>query len=118
MPNNPRGGGVLLRRVECECDQELRETMDKLDVSRRACDFIIARTAGIGRTVGGNCVSRINRPQTPECHQSAGSSAPGAFLIYHGIVSVIRAIRDYFQPDIGEVLFPDGLTTTRPPASS
>ncbi|WP_409035147.1 ribonuclease E/G [Methylibium sp.] len=31
MPNNPRGGGVS-RRVEGEDRQELRETMDKLDV--------------------------------------------------------------------------------------
>ena len=31
MPNNPRGGGVS-RRVEGEDRQELRETMDKLEV--------------------------------------------------------------------------------------
>jgi ribonuclease E len=31
MPNNPRGGGVS-RRVEGEERQELRETMDKLDL--------------------------------------------------------------------------------------
>jgi ribonuclease E len=48
MPNNPRGGGVS-RRIEGEDRQELRETMDKLDLP--AGMSIIARTAGIGRTV-------------------------------------------------------------------
>ena len=46
MPNNPRGGGVS-RRVEGEERQELRETMDKLDLPQGMS--IIARTAGIGR---------------------------------------------------------------------
>ena len=48
MPNNPRGGGVS-RRVEGEDRQELRETMDQLDVPSGMS--IIARTAGIGRNV-------------------------------------------------------------------
>nr|WP_305016815.1 ribonuclease E/G [Mycobacterium tuberculosis] len=34
----------------------------------------------------------------------AGKSANGAFLIYQESSLVIRAIRDYFSPDIGEVL--------------
>jgi ribonuclease E len=45
-PNNPRGGGVS-RRVEGEDRQELRETMDKLEVPGGMS--LIARTAGIGR---------------------------------------------------------------------
>ena len=48
MPNNPRGGGVS-RRIEGEDRQELRETMDQLDLPSGMS--IIARTAGIGRTV-------------------------------------------------------------------
>src|SRR5437667_2448757 len=48
MPNNPRGGGVS-RRVEGEERQELRETMDKLDLPNGMS--VIARTAGIGRNV-------------------------------------------------------------------
>ena len=48
MPNNPRGGGVS-RRIEGEERQELRETMDRLKLP--AGMSIIARTAGIGRTV-------------------------------------------------------------------
>lgn len=48
MPNNPRGGGVS-RRIEGEERQELRETMDQLDLPSGMST--IARTAGIGRTV-------------------------------------------------------------------
>ncbi len=48
MPNNPRGGGVS-RRIEGEDRQELRETMDQLDLPSGMS--IIARTAGIGRSV-------------------------------------------------------------------
>ena len=101
MPNNPRGGGVS-RRVEGEERQELRETMDKLDVPPGMS--IIARTAGIGRTVEELQWDLNYLLQLWNAIESAGSSAPGAFLIYHESSLVIRAIRDYFQPDIGEIL--------------
>lgn len=101
MPNNPRGGGVS-RRVEGEERQELRETMDKLEVPPGMS--IIARTAGIGRTVEELQWDLNYLLQLWDAIESAGSSAPGSFLIYHESSLVIRAIRDYFQPDIGEIL--------------
>ncbi len=101
MPNNPRGGGVS-RRVEGEERQELRETMEKLDVPPGMS--IIARTAGIGRSVEELQWDLNYLLQLWRAIESAGSSAPGAFLIYHESSLVIRAIRDYFQPDIGEIL--------------
>ncbi len=101
MPNNPRGGGVS-RRVEGEERQELRETMDKLDVPPGMS--IIARTAGIGRTVEELQWDLNYLLQLWNAIENAGHSAPGAFLIYHESSLVIRAIRDYFQPDIGEIL--------------
>ncbi len=48
MPNNPRGGGVS-RRIEGEDRNELRDTMAQLEVPNGMS--IIARTAGIGRSV-------------------------------------------------------------------
>ncbi len=48
MPNNPRGGGVS-RRIEGEDRQELKDAMDQLEVPGGMS--MIARTAGIGRTV-------------------------------------------------------------------
>jgi ribonuclease E len=101
MPNNPRGGGVS-RRVEGEERQELRETMDKLDLP--AGMSVIARTAGIGRNVDELQWDLNYLMQLWRAIEGAGKSAAGAFLIYQESSLVIRAIRDYFQPDIGEIL--------------
>jgi ribonuclease E len=101
MPNNPRGGGVS-RRVEGEDRQELRETMDKLDLPSGMS--VIARTAGIGRNVEELQWDLNYLMQLWRAIEGAGQSAPGAFLIYQESSLVIRAIRDYFQPDIGEIL--------------
>jgi len=101
MPNNPRGGGVS-RRVEGEDRQELRETMDKLDLPSGMS--VIARTAGIGRNVDELQWDLNYLMQLWRAFEGAGQSASGAFLIYQESSLVIRAIRDYFQPDIGEIL--------------
>ncbi len=101
MPNNPRGGGVS-RRVEGEDRQELRETMDKLDLPQGMS--VIARTAGIGRNVEELQWDLNYLMQLWNAIEGASKSAPGAFLIYQESSLVIRAIRDYFQPDIGEIL--------------
>jgi ribonuclease E len=101
MPNNPRGGGVS-RRVEGEERQELRETMDKLDLPQGMS--VIARTAGIGRNVEELQWDLNYLMQLWRAIEGAGKSAAGAFLIYQESSLVIRAIRDYFQPDIGEIL--------------
>ncbi len=101
MPNNPRGGGVS-RRVEGEDRQELRETMDRLDLPQGMS--VIARTAGIGRTVEELQWDLNYLMQLWTAIEGASKSAPGAFLIYQESSLVIRAIRDYFQPDIGEIL--------------
>ena len=100
MPNNPRGGGVS-RRVEGEERQELRETMDKLEVPPGMS--VIARTAGIGRSVDELQWDLNYLLQLWRAIESAGD-ASGAFLIYQESSLVIRAIRDHFQPDIGEIL--------------
>lgn len=101
MPNNPRGGGVS-RRIEGEDRQELRETMDKLEVPNGMS--IIARTAGIGRTADELQWDLNYLLQLWRAVESAAGSGPGAFLIYQESSLVIRAIRDYFTPDIGEIL--------------
>ncbi|MFN8840068.1 MAG: ribonuclease E/G, partial [Burkholderiales bacterium] len=101
MPNNPRGGGVS-RRVEGEDRQELRETMDKLEVPGGMS--LIARTAGIGRSAEELQWDLNYLLQLWRAIEGAATSSSGAFLIYQESSLVIRAIRDYFTPDIGEVL--------------
>ena len=101
MPNNPRGGGVS-RRIEGEDRQELRETMDQLDVP--AGMSLIARTAGIGRTAEELQWDLNYLLQLWRAVDDARKLQPGAYLIYQESSLVIRAIRDYFHPDIGEIL--------------
>ena len=101
MPNNPRGGGVS-RRIEGEDRQELRETMDQLDVPTGMS--LIARTAGIGRTAEELQWDLNYLLQLWTAVNDARKLQPGAYLIYQESSLVIRAIRDYFHPDIGEIL--------------
>jgi ribonuclease E len=101
MPNNPRGGGVS-RRVEGEDRQELREIMDRLELPSGMS--LIARTAGIGRTQEELQWDLNYLMQLWRAIDGAAGSSSGAFLIYQESSLVIRAIRDYFTPDIGEIL--------------
>ncbi|MDX1669533.1 MAG: ribonuclease E/G, partial [Limnobacter sp.] len=96
MPNNPRGGGVS-RRIEGEERQELRDAMDQLDHPKGTS--IIARTAGIGRSVEELQWDLNYLMQLWSAIDNASQSASGAFLIYQESSLVIRAIRDYFHRD-------------------
>lgn len=110
MPNNPRGGGVS-RRVEGEDRDELREIMDKLEVPGGMS--IIGRTAGISRSYEElqwdltyllKLWGKIVEATEPMRDSDGKLLNPAPFLIYQEGSLVIRAIRDYFQPDIGEIL--------------
>ncbi len=101
MPNNPRGGGVS-RRIEGEDRNELRDTIDQLDVPSGMS--VIARTAGIGRSLEELQWDLNYLMQLWQAIDGAAKMQSGAFLIYQESSLVIRAIRDYFHPDIGEIL--------------
>ena len=101
MPNNPRGGGVS-RRIEGEDRQELRETMAQLQVPEGMS--IIARTAGIGRAAEELQWDLNYLLQLWKAIDGAAGDNKAPLLIYLESSLVIRAIRDYFQPDIGEIL--------------
>jgi ribonuclease E len=101
MPNNPRGGGVS-RRIEGEDRQELKQAMSELDTPRGMS--LIARTAGIGRSTEElqwdlNYLVQLWRAIEQAAHQH---NEP--YLLFMESSLLIRAIRDYFQPDIGEIL--------------
>ena len=101
MPNNPRGGGVS-RRIEGEDRNELRDTINQLDVPNGMS--VIARTAGIGRSLEELQWDLNYLMQLWQAIDGAAKMQSGAFLIYQESSLVIRAIRDYFHPDIGELL--------------
>ena len=101
MPNNPRGGGVS-RRIEGEDRNELRDTINQLEVPNGMS--VIARTAGIGRSLEELQWDLNYLMQLWQAVDGAATGQSGAFLIYQESSLVIRAIRDYFHPDIGELL--------------
>jgi ribonuclease E len=103
MPNNPRGGGVS-RRVEGEDRNELRDTLDKLQLPEGMS--VIARTAAIGRSPEELQWDLNYLLQLWGAVEGAAkaSQEKKPFLIYLESSLVIRAIRDYLQPDIGEIL--------------
>ncbi len=101
IPNNNRSGGVS-RRISGEERAELRDVMSKLDVPSGMS--IIARTAGIGR-----CAEELQwdlnyLAQLWSAIENAAKNQGGVFLIYQESSIVIRAIRDYFNLEIGEIL--------------
>ena len=66
---------------------------------------VIARTAGIGRTPEELQWDLNYLMQLWRAVEDAAQAAVAApFLIYQESSLVIRAIRDYFHPDIGEIL--------------
>ena len=101
MPNNPRGGGVS-RRIEGEDRQELKQALEQLD--HPSGTSVIARTAGIGRPVNELQWDLNYLLALWQAIESAAQGSKGAFLIYQESSLVIRAIRDYFSADIGEIL--------------
>ncbi len=101
MPNNPRGGGVS-RRIEGEERAELKETVAQLDVPNGMS--VIARTAGIGRSAEELNWDLKYLLQLWTAIEGAAKQQDGAFLIFQESSLVIRAIRDYFHEEIGEIL--------------
>jgi ribonuclease E len=101
MPNNPRGGGVS-RRIEGDDRAELKEAMDQLEYPSGMS--IIARTNGIGRAANELQWDLNYLLKLWNAIDGATKGGKGAFLIYQESSLVIRAIRDYFNHDIGEIL--------------
>ncbi|WP_295643973.1 Rne/Rng family ribonuclease [uncultured Methylibium sp.] len=101
MPNNPRGGGVS-RRIEGEDREELKENLDQLDYPKGMS--LIARTAGIGRSAPELQWDLNYMLKLWDAIDGASKAGKGAFLIYQESSLVIRAIRDYFTAEVGEIL--------------
>ena len=101
MPNNPRAGGIS-RRIEGEERDQLRDAIRGLEIPK-GCGVIV-RTAGIGRTPEElqwdlDYLLQLWRTIEAEARQA---KAP-KFLFQESNV-IIRAVRDYLRPDVGEVI--------------
>ncbi|AWD32563.1 Ribonuclease E [Candidatus Kinetoplastibacterium sorsogonicusi] len=101
MPNNPRGGGIS-RRLEGAERQEIKDLIEKLNIPQGMS--IIARTAGIGRNLEELEWDLSYLIQLWNAIEKAALDNKSPVLIYLESSLVIRAIRDYFSPDINEIL--------------
>ena len=101
MPNSPTAGGVS-RRIEGDDRAALKEAMDKLAIPDDM--GVIIRTAGVGRDAEElqwdlDYLLSIWKAVTDEALKK-----PAPFALYRESRLIIRALRDYMRPDIGEIL--------------
>ncbi len=101
MPNNPRAGGIS-RRIDGDDRAELKDALSQIEVPKGM--GVIVRTAGVGRSSEElqwdlNYLIKLWGAIKTE---SDSSGAPH-FLFQESNV-IIRAIRDYLRPDVGEVI--------------
>ena len=101
MPNSPTAGGVS-RRIEGEDRAELKRAMDALKIPDDM--GVIIRTAGVGRDAEELQWDLDYLLQVWKSVAEAALTKPAPFLIYQESRLIIRALRDYMRPDIGEVL--------------
>jgi ribonuclease E len=101
MPNNPRAGGVS-RRIEGEERTEAREALSVLEVPDGM--GLILRTAGVGKTVEELRWDLDYLLKLWQAIEQSAQQRQAPFLIYQESNIIIRAIRDYLQEDIGEIL--------------
>ncbi|GAB4357527.1 MAG: ribonuclease E [Gammaproteobacteria bacterium] len=103
MPNNPRAGGVS-RRIEGADRNELRDALSALEIPEGM--GLIIRTAGVGRSV-----EELQWDMDYLLHLwdaiLRAAERPAPFLIYQESNLIIRALRDYLRPDIGEIQIDD-----------
>jgi len=101
MPNNSDSGGIS-RRIEGDERTSFKEVLSQLNIKKGMS--VIGRTAGIGASVEEIQWDLDYLTQLWDAIQGASDQQESPFLIYQESNLVIRAIRDYFHPDIEEIL--------------
>ncbi len=101
MPNNPRAGGIS-RRIEGDERNQLRDAMRGLTIPDGA--GVIVRTAGIDRTTEELQWDLDYLMQLWNNIATEGKQTKAPHFLFQESNVIIRAIRDYLRPDIGEVI--------------
>ncbi len=101
MPQNPRAGGVS-RRIEGEDRDELKKVLAGLNMPKGM--GVIVRTAGVGRSVEEMQWDLDYLTQVWSAIENASGEKRAPFLIYQESDIVVRALRDHYRTDIGEIL--------------
>ena len=104
MPNNPRAGGIS-RRIEGEERTALREALSGLEVPVGM--GLIVRTAGVGKSQEELQWDLDYLLKLWSAVETAANERSGPFLVYQESNVIIRAIRDYFDKDVNEILIDD-----------
>jgi ribonuclease E len=104
MPNNPKAGGVS-RRIQGDDRDAAREAMDGLEVPEGM--GAIVRTAGVGRSLEELQWDLDTLMQVWEAIKRTAVERPAPFLIYQESNAILRALRDHFSNEIGEILVDD-----------
>ena len=101
MPNSSESGGIS-RRIEGEERASFKEVLSQLKVKKGMS--VIGRTAGIGSSVEEIQWDLDYLTHLWDAITDATDNQKAPFLIYQESNLVIRAIRDYFQPEIEEII--------------
>ncbi len=101
MPNNPRAGGIS-RRIDGEERQELKDALSKIEVPNGM--GVIVRTAGVGRSAEELQWDLNYLLQLWDAIKTEADNAKAPHFLFQESNVIIRAIRDYLRPDIGEVI--------------
>lgn len=101
MPNNPRAGGVS-RRAEGEEREEAKEALAQMQVPDGM--GVIVRSNGVGRTAEELQWDANYLAEIWAAIEKAAAERAAPFLIYQENNIILRALRDYLRPDIGEVM--------------
>lgn len=104
MPNNPKAGGVS-RRIEGEDRQHIKQTLSDLDIPEGM--GAIVRTAGVDRELEELSWDLDYLKTLWEAIQEASKQHKAPILLYQESNVIIRALRDYFRRDIGEIVVDD-----------
>ena len=101
MPTDARAGGVS-RRIEGDDRKQIKEALDGLEIPKSM--GVIVRTAGVGRNTEElqrdvDYLTRIWKAIV-----EATDHRPTPFLLYRESDLIVRALRDHFRNDIGEIL--------------
>ena len=101
MPQNPRAGGVS-RRIEGEDRDSIKKVLSEINMPEGM--GVIIRTAGVGRSAEEMQWDLDYLHQVWLAIEKAAAEKKAPFLIYQESDIVIRALRDHYRSDIGEII--------------
>ena len=101
MPTDPRAGGVS-RRIEGEDRGQVRQALNELKLPEGM--GVIVRTAGVDRDIDELQWDLDYLLNVWNAIQQASEQRAAPFLVYQESNVIIRALRDHYSSDIGEIL--------------